>query len=91
MLRKADSGAGWVRVAGSRRWSDLPPAGRAATVAGGVVQVGLLVAALRDLRHRPASEVNGPRWVWVLVSLVNFVGPIAYFAFGRRPDGALRR
>ncbi len=67
-----------------RSWSDLSPAARIGTVVGGTVQVGLLAAALRDLRRRPPSEIRGPRWVWALVSLVNVVGPAAYFAFGRR-------
>ena len=69
---------------GHRRWQDLGPRARAATVLGSVLQVGLLVAALRDLRGRSAEEVNGPRWVWALVSLVNVVGPLTYFAVGRR-------
>lgn len=70
---------------GRRRWQDLGPRARAATAIGAAVQVGLLVAALRDLRSRSAEEVNGPRWVWALVSLVNIVGPLTYFAAGRRP------
>jgi hypothetical protein len=32
----------------------------------------------------PMPRSNGPRRLWVAVSFVNFVGPIAYFAFGRR-------
>lgn len=66
------------------RWSELPPAARAGTVAVGAVQIALLVAALRDLRRRDPAEVNGPRWVWALVCLVNVVGPLSYFRFGRR-------
>jgi hypothetical protein len=67
-----------------RRWIDLPPAARIGTVAAGAVQLGLLVAALRDLRRRTPAEVRGPRWVWALVSFVNVIGPLSYFAFGRR-------
>ena len=67
-----------------RSWSELGPASRAAIIAGGVVQLGLLGAALADLRRRPDAEINGPRRLWVAVSFVNFVGPIAYFVFGRR-------
>lgn len=67
-----------------RRWSDLGPAAKAAVVVAGAAQIALLGAALDDLRRRDAEHINGPRWAWGLASLVNFVGPIAYFVFGRR-------
>ncbi|MGE3287415.1 MAG: PLD nuclease N-terminal domain-containing protein [Pseudonocardia sp.] len=67
-----------------RRWADLPPRDRAVIATAGVVQVGLLVAALVDIGRRDPAEVRGPRWAWALVSFVNFVGPILYFAAGRR-------
>jgi phospholipase D-like protein len=67
-----------------QRWSDLPPERRAAVVGIGFVQVSLLVAALADLRRRPRSEINGSKPVWVAVSFLNTIGPLAYFAFGRR-------
>ena len=35
------------------------------------------------LRGRDARRVNGDKRVWVAASFVNFVGPLAYFAFGR--------
>jgi hypothetical protein len=43
-----------------------------------------MAAVLADLRSRSAEEINGPRWMWAMLSAVNIVGPIAYFAFGRR-------
>ncbi|WP_214402114.1 PLDc N-terminal domain-containing protein [Pseudonocardia lacus] len=68
----------------SRRWADLPPDARLGVAFGGAVQLALLAAALLDLRRRDPALVRGPRWVWALVSLLNFIGPISYFAFGRR-------
>lgn len=68
----------------TQRWSDLSSPQRRAVVGAGVVQVGLLVAALTDLWRRPASQVRGRKAAWVALSFVNFVGPLAYFAFGRR-------
>jgi hypothetical protein len=53
----------------------------------GVVQVALQVAALVDLRRRSEAELNGSERVWVMLSSVNFVGPIAYFLAGRRRRG----
>ena len=67
-----------------RSWNELGPASRAAIIAGGVVQLGLLGAALTDLRRRPDAEINGPRRLWIAVSFINFIGPIDYFVFGRR-------
>lgn len=68
----------------NRKWSELSTGHRRGIVFFGVVQVALLVAALVDIRRRPQEEIRGNRRVWALVSFVNFVGPIAYFAFGRR-------
>jgi hypothetical protein len=67
-----------------RRWSDLSEKQRAGVVAAGVVQVALLLAALTDLRHRPDEQINGSKGMWTAVSFVNFLGPLAYFAFGRK-------
>jgi hypothetical protein len=66
------------------RWSDLSAEQRAAVAAAAAVQMGLLAAALTDLRRRPSDQVNGSKAMWAAVSFVNFVGPLAYFAFGRR-------
>jgi len=67
-----------------KRWSDLTPAQRGAISVAAVVQVALLVAALVDLRRRPARKVRGSKALWTAASFVNYVGPIAYFLFGRR-------
>lgn len=67
-----------------RRWSELSGGQRAGAVAAGVVQLGLLVAALADLRRRPAAEVRGSKKLWSAACFVNFAGPLAYFTFDRR-------
>ena len=50
------------------------------------IQLGLLVAALYDLRKRPADQIRGPKRIWALICGVNYLGlgPIAYFLIGRR-------
>lgn len=70
----------------SRRkaWKDLAPAARVRIVVMGLVQVLLLAAALRDLRRRPAEAVNGSKKLWTVLVFINFIGPIAYFVFGRK-------
>jgi hypothetical protein len=44
----------------------------------------LLVAAQADLTRRPAALVSGSKAKWRLVSLINIIGPVAYFLRGRR-------
>lgn len=66
------------------RWSELSTSQRVGTVAVGLAQVTLTAAAYRDLARRPAEEVNGTKLAWGLAILVNWVGPITYFARGRR-------
>lgn len=65
-------------------WNELSPPQRATVVGAGLVQISLTIAALRDLRRRPAEQVKGRKSLWVAASFVNFVGPLSYFAFGRR-------
>jgi hypothetical protein len=68
-----------------KRWQDLTGRQRYAIGALLVVQFALLGAALRDVRRRPEQELRGSRRLWTLAVFVNFVGPVAYFLFGRRP------
>ena len=67
-----------------KRWSDLSPAQRRAIVAAGVVQNSLLVAALVDIRRRPQKKVRGDKRLWAAASFVSWIGPIAYFTYGRK-------
>ena len=72
--------------ASKKRWKDLSSTQRALAAALAVVQVTLLTLAQRDLSIRPAEQVRGPKWLWRIVILVNFIGPLAYFYGGRTPD-----
>ncbi len=48
-----------------------------------LLQVGLMIAALLDLRRR--EQTNGPKWAWALVVIfVQLIGPIVYFVAGRK-------
>jgi hypothetical protein len=68
-----------------KRWRDYTPVQRMLIVLVGCIQVVLLVAALRDIHRRPASEIKGGKRLWTALAFVNTIGPIAYFAFGRKP------
>jgi hypothetical protein len=67
-----------------QRWSDLSRRQRSAICVLGTVQAGVQAAALIDLRRRPSRRVKGDKRVWVAASFLNFVGPLAYFFFGRK-------
>lgn len=72
-----------------KRWKDLSENQRRMIVAGVVLETVVKVAALRDLKHRPADEVRGPKWLWGgVITVANSAGlvPAAYFVFGRRRD-----
>jgi hypothetical protein len=68
----------------SKRWDELPPAGKVAIMALTAVQVSLAVSAWTDLAERPADQINGSKGKWAAIIAVNFVGPIIYFRRGRR-------
>lgn len=67
-----------------KKKADLTRAQQTGVGVAGVIQLGLLVAAQIDLTRRTDEQVNGPKALWRAIALVNFVGPLAYFAVGRR-------
>jgi len=82
------------RMAARRQWSDLSERRRRLIVAAAVVEGCLKIAALIDIKRRPASQIRGPKWLWAaVVGIVNSFGvaPLSYFAFGRRQPSSQRR
>jgi hypothetical protein len=67
-----------------KTWKEMPPAARAGTVLIGIAQMALMVAAQRDITKRPAELINGPKAAWRMAALINFIGPMGYFIFGRK-------
>ncbi len=49
----------------------------------GTVQVALAAAAYRDLARRDRADLRGSKLFWSLALLVNWIGPISYFVYGR--------
>ncbi len=68
----------------TNRWQDLSDTQKIAIVLLSILQIALLIAALWDIRRRPAEQINGTKRFWVLISFVNFFGPLTYFAAGRK-------
>jgi hypothetical protein len=76
-----------------KHWRDLTTTQRIRLVLSGAIQCTLLVAALTDLRRRPAKEIKGGKRLWTALVFVNFIGPLAYFFVGRKesdPEMSLR-
>ena len=67
-----------------KTWNDLTSRQKASIVASIAVQLGLLGAALIDIRHRSQEQIRGKKWVWTVASFINYVGPISYCLFGRK-------
>jgi hypothetical protein len=75
-------------MAARKQWGDLSPRTRRLLISGAVAEGILKVAALVDIRRRPASQIRGPKWLWAaVVAVVGSAGvvPVSYFVFGRRP------
>jgi hypothetical protein len=74
-------------MAARRQWRDLSGRTRRLLAITAVAEGILKLAALIDLKRRPASQIRGPKWVWAtVVTVVSSAGvvPISYFLFGRR-------
>ena len=69
----------------AQRWGELSDRQQMALLTLASVQLSLSATAWADLVTRPAALVNGRKGVWAVAIGVNFLGPIAYFARGRRP------
>lgn len=67
-----------------KRWKELTALQKTAIVFFGMVQVILMVAALLDIYRRAPRKIRGSKRIWALVAFVNFIGPMAYFLFGRK-------
>jgi hypothetical protein len=66
------------------KWSHLTVAQKRIIYVAGAAEVVATAAALRDLARRPADQVRGPKAAWVVAFFVQPVGPLAYFAAGKR-------
>jgi hypothetical protein len=74
-------------MAARTQWRDLSERTRRLLVGAAVAEGILKIAALIDIRRRPASQVRGPKWLWAtVVTVVSSAGvvPVSYFVFGRR-------
>lgn len=66
------------------KWSELSQRQRAIIGTAAAAELSLKVAALIDIKRRPADRIRGPKRLWRAAMVVNLLGPVSYFVFGRR-------
>jgi hypothetical protein len=74
-------------MAARQQWSDLDERTRKLIISMAVAEGILKLAALIDIKRRPANQIRGRKWMWAsVVTVVSSAGviPISYFLFGRR-------
>ena len=69
-----------------KKWSEMSNLQRTGVIVMGIIQISLAIAAWTDLAKRDPKQVKGPKGRWAGIIGINFVGPILYFAVGRRSD-----
>jgi hypothetical protein len=74
-------------MARKKSWSELSGGKKLVVVVVSLAQISLTVAGYRDLAKRTADELEGSKLAWGVAMLANWVGPIAYFAKGRKGLG----
>jgi hypothetical protein len=76
-----------LRATKKKSFKDLSGEQKRRVAVTAAVQMALQAAALKDLKKRPKTLINGPKPAWFAASFVNFIGPVAYFLFGRKRLG----
>ena len=66
------------------RWSELSRGQRVFLGSAAAAELALKITALIDIKRRPAELIRGPKGLWRAAMAVNLLGPVSYFAFGRR-------
>jgi hypothetical protein len=67
-----------------KRWADLSDGQRKLLVAAATAEAALKITALIDIQRRPADQIRGPKALWRAAMAVNLLGPVSYFAIGRK-------
>jgi FixJ family two-component response regulator len=67
-----------------KRWAELSSRQRAFLLAAAAGELSLKIAALIDIQRRPADRIRGPKALWRAAMAINLIGPLSYFAIGRK-------
>jgi hypothetical protein len=71
-------------AAAQRRWAKLSDRQRTLLLVAAGAELSLKIAALIDIKRRPATQIRGPKALWRAAMAVNLLGPLSYFAVGRK-------
>ncbi len=71
-------------MASKKRWRDLTPTQQGLILGLVSLELAFTATALVDLARRPASQIRGPKPLWLLGCFVQPVGPLAYLVLGHR-------
>ena len=53
-----------------RWWSDLGDRNRKLIITAAIAEATLKTAVLIDIRHRPASQIRGSKWMWIVTAVL---------------------
>lgn len=68
----------------AKKWAELSDRQRALILTAAAAELSLKIAALIDIKRRPAERIRGPKALWRAAMAVNLLGPLSYFAVGRK-------
>lgn len=68
----------------ARKLAELSDRQRTLLLTAAAAELSLKIAALIDIKRRPAERIRGPKALWCAAMAVNLFGPLSYFAFGRK-------
>jgi hypothetical protein len=78
------TGAGSGAKSAAQKWAELSDRQRALLIGAATAELSLKIAALIDIKRRPADRIRGPKALWRAAMVVNLLGPLCYFTFGRK-------
>ena len=67
-----------------KKWAELSDRQRKLLLAAATAELSLKIAALIDIKRRPADRIRGPKALWRAAMAVNLLGPVSYFTIGRK-------
>ncbi len=68
----------------AKRWAELSDRQRALLLGAAAAELSLKIAALIDIKRRPAERIRGPKALWRAAMVINLLGPLSYFVIGRK-------
>jgi Phospholipase_D-nuclease N-terminal len=68
----------------AKKWAELSDRQRTLLLGAAAAELSLKIAALIDIKRRPAERIRGPKALWRAAMVVNLLGPLSYFLIGRK-------